>query len=69
MEVTSTLYKHTSQINETGYEKFILKTMKQLKKQWTIFHPDEELTDDELRKKAEDHCSMYRHHFRILVRV
>jgi len=69
MEVTSVLYKNTDQIDEDAYEKFILKTMKQLKRCWTSFYPGDELTEEELRKKAEDHCSMYRHHFRVLTRV
>ncbi|MDD2260518.1 MAG: hypothetical protein PHF76_12545 [Bacteroidales bacterium] len=69
MEVTSVLYKNTDQIDEDAYEKFILKTMKQLKRCWTSFYPGEELTEDELRKKAEDVCGMYEHQFRVLVRV
>ena len=69
MEVTSTLYKHTDQIDEAAYEKFILKTMKKLRKCWTSFHPDEELTEEELREKAEVQCSMYKHQFRVLTKV
>ena len=66
MEVTSVLYKNTDQIDEDAYEKYILNTMKKLRKCWTSLNPGEELTEDELRKKAEDVCGMYRHQFRVL---
>lgn len=69
MEVTSTLYKNTEQIDEDAYEKFILKTMKQLRKCWTSSYPGEKLTEEELRKKAEGICGMYEHQFRVMVKV
>jgi len=69
MEVTSTLYKHTDQIETDAYEQFILKTMKKLRKCWTSFYPGEELTEEELRKKAEAICGMYEHQFRVMVKV
>ena len=69
MEVTSVLYKNTDQIDEDAYENFILKTMKQLKRCWTSLNPGEELTEDELREKAEGICGMYEHHFRVMEKV
>lgn len=70
MGVTSTQYKNTSQIDEVAYEKFIQRQLRALNASWALIHPDEDKpSENELRQQAEDICSMYKHHFRIVERV
>lgn len=68
MTVTSTHYKRTDKIDEDAYEKFIQKEFNAIRNSWNFFDPDEMPSEKEIREQAEDICSMYRHHFRVLVR-
>lgn len=50
--------------DEAGFEKFVQKSFKSLKKTWAIFNPYEPKTDAELMEMARSNCNFYKHQFR-----
>lgn len=71
-EVTSAMFRDSGVVDEEKYGKFLAKTVKSNKrcrdkaKPGGLWHG---FTDEECVKAAESYCHMYRHQFRIFVKV
>jgi hypothetical protein len=64
MNTISHVERNTDSIDEVSYERFVVKQMKQLRKNWVKYNPGEEISNSELREKAETLCGMYKYQFR-----